>query len=269
MPKNECKLRFVLLMILSVFLLFTGCGRNGREIAPIRETAEGSGTEKEGEEEQSEKTDPNKEPAGKNETTVPARENPDSKEQGSENFTSEDRNLHNEKTVVVHVCGAVNQPGIYTLSEGSRLWEAVEAAGGVTEDGAGDYLNMAATVSDGEKVVVPFLADVEEPFGEAEIPLPWSDNGIAGTGSSAGGSSIAGNSSGSAGDSGTSTGLVELNTAGLEQLLTLPGIGESKAKAILEYREKTGPFTVPEDITNVPGIKEGSYEKLKDYITVR
>ena len=50
--------------------------------------------------------------------------------------------------------------------------------------------------------------------------------------------------------------------------MTLPGIGESKAKAILEYREKTGPFAVPQDITNVPGIKEGSYEKLKGYITV-
>lgn len=263
MPKNERKLRFVLLMILSVFLLFTGCGRNGREIAPIRETAEGSGTEKEGEEEQSEETDPNKEPAGKNETTVPTRENPDSKEQGSENFTSEDRNLHNEKTVVVHVCGAVNRPGIYTLSEGSRLWEAVEAAGGVTEDGAGDYLNMASAVSDGEKVVVPFLADVEKPFGEAETPSFRSGNGTAGAGSSAG------NGSGSAGDGNGPTGLVELNTAGLEQLMTLPGIGESKAKAILEYREKTGPFIVPEDITNVPGIKGGSYEKLKDYITVR
>lgn len=246
MPKNKRKLNIVLLMILSVFLLFTGCGRGGREIVPARETAGGFETEKDTEEGQEKKSDLSGEMIGSKETAVPA---PD-----QETSTAENKNLHNEKTVVVHVCGAVNSPGIYTMPEGSRLWEAVKAAGGVTEDGAGDYLNMAAPVTDGEKVVVPFLADVEEPFGEAgTLPSRAAESGAAGNGSGK--------------DNGAAAGPVNLNTAGLEQLMTLPGVGESKAKAIMEYRENTGPFTVPEDITNVSGIKQGSYEKLKDYIT--
>lgn len=256
MPRKKRKLKIVLLMILSVFLLFTGCGQRAREIIPAKETAAKDRAAKDAGEEPLEKTNSDREPAGTGETSVPAQEslNPDSKEQESGNFISEDKNIHNEKSVVVHVCGAVNSPGIYTLPEGSRLWEAVEAAGGARTDGAKDYLNMAAPVTDGEKVVVPFLAEVEKPFGEAETLSLRLEND-AGNGSNTGGV-------------GAAEGPVNLNTAGLEQLMTLPGIGESKARAILEYREKTGPFTVPADITNVPGIKQGSYEKLKDYITV-
>ena len=255
MPKKKRKLKFVLLMILSVFLLFTGCGRRGREIVPAQETADGSETAKGAEKERLEKRNPKGDPPETEETSAPAQESPElgPEKQGSGNLTAEGKNIHNEKSVVVHVCGAVNNPGIYTLPEGSRLWEAVEAAGGARPDGAKDYLNMAAPVSDGGKVVVPFLADVEEPFGESETLRSQPGSGAADGGSPEGGGTVR---------------PVNLNTAGLEQLMTLPGIGESKAKDILEYREKTGPFAVPEDITNVPGIKNGSYEKLKDYITV-
>lgn len=262
MPKNWRKREVVLLMILPVFLLFTGCGQGAREIVPARETAAGSGTAEDTGEKRPEETDLNRDPDRRKETAIIEPESRGSEEPGSENTTLDEPGLHSEKTAVVHVCGAVNSPGIYTLPEGSRLWEAVEAAGGVRPDGAGDYLNMAAPVSDGEKVVVPFLADVEKPFGEAETisSRPGSDG--------AGNGGAAGNGSGSAGNSGAEAGLVDLNTATLEQLMTLPGVGEAKAKAILEYRENTGPFTVPEDITNVPGIKKGSYEKLKSYITV-
>ncbi len=143
--------------------------------------------------------------------------------------------------VTVHVCGAVEAPGVYELAEGSRVWEAVEAAGGVLEAGAADYLNMAAAVEDGGKVVVPFLEDVEEqPFGAS-----------AGTGTQE-----------------ESGGLVDLNTAGLEELMTLPGIGEAKARAVIEYREQAGRFSSVEEIMHVPGIKEGAFAKIKAYITV-
>lgn len=144
--------------------------------------------------------------------------------------------------IVVHVCGAVKRPGIYTLPEGSRLWEAVETAGGVLEDGAGNYLNMAAMLSDGEKVVVPFLQDVEKPWGEAQKAV--------------------------SGEPAVTETKVDLNQADLEQLMTLPGIGEAKAKAILEYREQVGRFVSVEDVKNVPGIKEGAYAKIKDDIMV-
>lgn len=271
MLKNWRKM--VLLMILSVFLLLTGCGRGGREIVPATETGGSLGTAENAEDmedaenadiselKRSEKADPKGYPAEGEETTVSEPESLCSGEMDSEDTSGDVQNLHHEKMVVVHVCGAVNSPGIYSLPEGSRLWEAVEAAGGVRPDGAGDYLNMAVPVTDGEKVVVPFLADVEKPFGEAETLSPRPGADPTGTGSAAG-------NGGGTGDSGTPAGQVNLNTATMEQLMTLPGIGESKARAILEYRENTGPFTVPRDITNVPGIKEGSYEKLKDYITV-
>ncbi|MCI8673704.1 MAG: hypothetical protein HFI89_09540 [Lachnospiraceae bacterium] len=293
--------KLILLMILSAFLSFTGCGRSGREIVPAQETADGFGAadaEEENtdtkhvgnaenadaervegaentEEKLSGKADSKGDLAERKEPVVSEPDGLHAKELGPEDTAVSAKDLHNEKMVVIHVCGAVNSPGIYRLPEGSRLWEAVEAAGGVTADGAGDYLNMAVPVTDGEKVVVPFLADVEKPFGESETlsPRPGNDAAVTGSvtgndgvvknGSAAGDSSVAGNGRDSA-----AAGLVNLNTATMEQLMTLPGIGESKAKAILEYREKTGPFAVPQDITNVPGIKEGSYEKLKGYITV-
>ncbi len=141
--------------------------------------------------------------------------------------------------IFVYVCGAVTAPGVYELPEGSRVYEAVGLAGGMTEDAASEYLNLADVLSDGEKVVVPRLSELpaEEQYG----PLTETEEG----------------------------GPVDLNHAGKEALMTLPGIGEARAEAIIAYREEHGAFGSPEDIMQVPGIKEAAYEKLKDSITVR
>ncbi|MCM1127240.1 MAG: helix-hairpin-helix domain-containing protein [Lachnospiraceae bacterium] len=142
---------------------------------------------------------------------------------------------------VVHVCGAVHSPGVYTLEEGSRIYQAVEAAGGFTEDAGADYLNQADRISDGMKIYVP---DIEELSDTA-----WQE--------------ISGGTSEDKGD-----GLININTADEELLCTLSGVGSSRAKSIIAYREEHGAYQKIEDIMNVEGIKEGLFQKIRDNITV-
>ncbi len=148
---------------------------------------------------------------------------------------------------VVHVCGAVNRPGVYTLPEGSRVCDAVEAAGGLSKDAAESFLNQAALLSDGLQVMVPTAEEA---------------GGLSSQGASYGLSSAASSAEGQTAQT------VNINTASLQELMTLPGIGQTRAEAILAYRQEQGSFQTIEDIMKVSGIKEGSFEKLKDKITV-
>ena len=143
-----------------------------------------------------------------------------------------------EKLLYVYVCGAVRTPGVFSFKEGARVWEAIEAAGGFLEDARTDYWNQAMVLNDGEMIYVPRIdEDVEDP----EVKASSQDS---------------------------EDGRININTASKEQLMGLPGIGESKALQILSYREKHGEFSSTEDIMNVPGIKEAMYSKIKDYIRV-
>ncbi|MBD5548520.1 MAG: ComEA family DNA-binding protein [Lachnospiraceae bacterium] len=148
------------------------------------------------------------------------------------------------KYCVVHICGAVKEPGVYTLEGVSRIYQAVEKAGGFREDAARDYLNQADLITDGMKIYIPTEAEVEE----TGMMNNWDTSG-----------------SDSADEKNL---LVNINTAGEELLCTLPGVGSTKAKSIISYREKNGPFEAKEDIMNVEGIKDGLFEKIKDSITV-
>lgn len=139
--------------------------------------------------------------------------------------------------IYVYVCGAVNSPGVVALQEGSRAEAALEAAGGFRQDARTDYVNLAARVSDGEKLYFP---TEEETAG---LPAELSEE--------------------SGGD-----GLININTADEAALCTLSGIGTSKARDILRYREENGPFDSCEDIMNVPGIKENVYNKIRDRIKI-
>lgn len=143
------------------------------------------------------------------------------------------------ESVFIYVCGAVNSPGIYELPEGSRVYEAVEAAGGMTEDADERSLNQAGLLQDGQQITV---YTVEEASGT--VP-----------------------GSGAVPD-GLESGRVNLNTAGKELLMTLPGIGEAKAEAILTYRSEHGPFSDIEEIKNIEGIKEKVFEKIEGLIEV-
>lgn len=143
-----------------------------------------------------------------------------------------------KEVIFVYVCGQVAAPGVYKLSPDARIYEAVEAAGGILPEGSAESLNLAQTAEDGQKVYVPSR---EEAAANPAMSEPAS---------------------------GTGSGKVNLNTAGLEELMTLTGIGQTRAEAIIAYREEQGSFGSPEEIMEVDGIKEGIYEKLKDEITV-
>ena len=152
-----------------------------------------------------------------------------------------------EETVVVYVCGAVNQPGIYTLNAGSRLHEAVTLAGGFSKEAAPAYHNLARTVTDGERIYILSYEETKALTTEQQV------TGETGKDNSAL----------------TETGLININTATAEQLMELPGIGEAKAAAILEYRAGIGQFTAQEEIMKVSGIGEAMFEKIKDKIMVK
>ncbi|MGD8403868.1 MAG: ComEA family DNA-binding protein [Anaerolineales bacterium] len=145
----------------------------------------------------------------------------------------------------VHVAGAVVRPGVYDLDEGSRVADAVDTAGGFVVEADQNALNLAAFLEDGERLDVPYLAgfvpDEEQGFVVVTEGTP---------------SPLA------------SEDLININTASIEELDQLPGIGETTAIRIIDYRTINGPFATIEDIINVSGIGTATYEELKDLITV-
>lgn len=136
-----------------------------------------------------------------------------------------------EAMIVVDVAGAVVHPGVYHIPEGSRVCDAIEAAGGFSEDGVSANINQARLLADGEQIIVPDSTSEE-----------------------AGGK--------------TSDGKINLNRADKETLMTIPGIGEAKADAIIAYREEHGSFRSVESLMEIPGIKEGIYNRISQYVCV-
>lgn len=145
---------------------------------------------------------------------------------------AEESTEHTEDTeqIYVYVCGAVNQEGVYELPSGSRVYEAIEDAGGFREDADKSTVNQAEVLEDEERVYVPVI-------GEAVQEAANQD------------------------------GKININRASKEELMTLPGVGASRAESIIQYREEHGAFRQIEDIMQVSGIKEGLFEKIKDRIT--
>ncbi len=160
----------------------------------------------------------------------------------------------------VHVCGAVNTPGVYELKNGDRVFTAIRKAGGFTEEADESYINLAMAVCDGMKIDVP---TVEETSGDRAgqiqavmtAGVSGDMNGYAATGASPDKAASA-------------SGAVNINTADVSGLTTISGIGKTRAEAIIAYREEHGAFLSVEDIRNVSGIGDATYEKIKDRITV-
>jgi competence protein ComEA len=148
-----------------------------------------------------------------------------------------------ENLIYVYVCGQVRTPGVYALTEGSRWYEAVEMAGGILPEGDVDRVNLAAVLSDGQKIYIPSTGETEHFSETADI-------------------------SGAAVSEPSSGAKVNINQASKEMLMTLPGIGEAKAEAIIAYRQSAGRFKSPEELMNVPGIKEGIYAKIKAMVSI-
>jgi len=143
-----------------------------------------------------------------------------------------------QKTIVVHVAGAVSNPGVYTLPEGARVFEAIAAAGGALPAAELHALNLAEPLFDGRKVTVPH-ASGQGPDGQSPLPQSPQTNGR-----------------------------VNINTATAAELEQLPGIGPAKAQAIVRDREQKGPFKRVEDLDRVSGIGPKTVESLRERVTV-
>ena len=151
----------------------------------------------------------------------------------------------NEGVIYVFVCGQVASPGVYELPEGSRICQAIDAAGGMIDTASTDWVNQAETAEDGQKIYVPSKE-------EADTMPDGQQTGQIQDASSAEGAD----------------GKVHLNAASREELMTLTGIGEKKADAIIRYRESNGGFQSVDELMQVEGIKEGTYNKIKDSIVI-
>ena len=156
--------------------------------------------------------------------------------------SSEPEAVEVKAQVYVYVTGAVANPGVYSLDEGLRACDAVEAAGGLTEDADASTVNLARVLSDGEHIALPTKAEVE--------------------------TALAQRSAGGAGGAAVASSLVNINTADASALETLSGVGSATAQAIISDREQNGPFSTIEDLMRVDGIGEKKFAKLKDSICV-
>lgn len=148
----------------------------------------------------------------------------------------------------VHVIGAVLRPGVYVFAEGSRVQDAITAAGGLTSDADLSVLNLAAKLEDGQQLDVPTRAG-----GEAGAPAPTPGFRVLPSGTET---------------STPNADLININTASAEELASLPGIGPTTAQRIVDYRTENGPFARIEDLMNVAGIGPATFDNLRSLITV-
>lgn len=159
--------------------------------------------------------------------------------------------------IYVDVCGAVANPGVFQLAAGSRVFQAIEAAGGYLPEAALTCVNRAGVLTDGQQLYILTQEEMERQGRDPAEMSGASDgqmNGSAGTGQNTGMTA--------------QDNRININTADEAQLTTLTGIGATRAQAIIAYREENGPFAAIEDIMNVQGIKEGTFAKIKDEIVV-
>lgn len=223
-------------------LLFFGCDQN--EILIESETAVESGTE--------EKTgDLEEELRSLQEEQFFSESSVKEETEEQRSFESSSKEQEEPSVIVVHLCGEVVDPGVYEIEDGTRLYQAVELAGGFTEAAEEEFLNLAVLLEDGMQIRI-LSKEEAAPFMEEKRADSLSFD----------------SSTKKEKEAGNEKKKVNLNTADETELCTLPGIGESRARAILQYREENGSFQAPEDVMKVSGIKETAYEKIKDLITV-
>ena len=157
--------------------------------------------------------------------------------------TTEEKKQQTEQVteIYVQIDGAVKKPGVYIFSEESRVYELIEAAGGLLPEAYDLGINQAKRLADGEKIYVYTKEEIENGAGTTDTQNPRGQ---------------------------TDDGKVNINTASVEELMTLSGIGETRAKDIIAYRNAHGAFSLPEDLKNVSGIGDSTYNKIADAIIV-
>ena len=228
-------------LIMATFLvaaMLVGCTKKGEEIVltPVDATAE------------SKDMPIDNAPLSGNDdsTTVESADNGSSAES--------DVNDNASNNVYVHVCGAVVNEGVYELQAGSRVIDAVNAAGGFDPEADTEYVNQAAEVSDGLKIRIPYKRETE-PLGASATGIETMSQDISPV-------------DGVLSQDHKKSGLLDINTATSEELCELPGIGEGYAQRIISYRQEEGSFKTIEDIMKVKGIKDKLFSQIKDLITV-
>lgn len=161
-----------------------------------------------------------------------------------ENSTVLEENIEKEK-IKVYITGEINLPGVKELELGARLEDLINVAGGLTKDADIKKVNLAYQLEDGQKIYIPNINDETDEIITTE------------------------NGEGIIENLEESSEVVNINKADIEDLLKLPGVGESLAQRIINYREENGKFKNIEDLKNVSGIGEKKFESLKEYIVVK
>ena len=176
---------------------------------------------------------------------------------------SDDADTRNETTsqIYVDLGGEVNHPGVYEVSSGTRLFQVIEKAGGLKDSADTDSINQAEAVTDGQKIIIG-SKDETSPYytgtGRVQKNDTSSQSGY-GTGNVSSGTAVRKTENGA---------VVNINLAGLTELQLLPGVGPSTAQKIVDYRQQNGKFQRIEDIKNISGIGDKTFENLKDYIEI-
>ena len=162
-----------------------------------------------------------------------------------------EENVTEAEEILVHVSGCVKEEKIVSLPDGSRVNDAIEAAGGLTKEADLSNINLAYILEDGEKIYIPKKGE--------EIPENNSSSMLSPS------TSVTSSSSSSS----KNTSKVNINKATEAELETIPGIGPSTALKIINYRNENGKFKSIEDVKNISGIGDAKYEKMKNYITIK
>lgn len=176
--------------------------------------------------------------------------NYDAKEDDLDNSSTKDSKIStsDEKgSIYIHICGEVREPGVYELKKKeARVIDAIEAAKGLTKKASLWAVNQAELVIDGQQIYIPSKDEVTKDVVSNSKDISKTDNIAQDTDSTK----------------------VNINIASEKELITLPGIGQAKARKIIDYRESNGRFSKIEDIMNIPGIKEGLFNKISENITI-
>lgn len=176
-----------------------------------------------------------------------------------------------KKKIRIDIKGEVNKPGVYELDEGKRVFDAIEKSGGLTENADTTLLNLSKNLTDEMVIIIYNKNEIERlrnelsttqtviQYIERECTCPDTINDAC---------IKKAETKENKKTTATTDNKVSINTGTLEELMTIPGIGESKAQAIIEYRTQNGNFETIEDIKNISGIGDATYDRLKEYITV-
>lgn len=167
----------------------------------------------------------------------------------SNNIDYSNNNNSNTSNIVIYICGAVKENKVVTLKENSRICDAIDAAGGLTNDADLTTINLAYILEDGEKIYIPKKGEIT-PI-EASTTNSQTSSNLNYSSSS------------------QKNNKININKATQTELETIPGIGPSTALKIINYREENGNFKNIEDIKNVSGIGDSKYEKIKNYISIK